>query len=112
MQTGGPIQERRQGPRTTVSPSPECLLEVRARVRMIDISLTGTLLATPVPLPVGTQAHLRSNVGPSSFAPAVQVRRFGDVLGRGATGGIGVMFTSMDDRSRRSLEDFLRKATV
>jgi hypothetical protein len=90
----------------------ECVLEVRTRVRLVDISLTGTLLATELLLPIGTRAHLRSNVGASSFTPAVQVRRVADAPARGTGDRLGTVFTTMDDRSRRSLEDFLRKATL
>ena len=105
-------RERRQGPRVEGRPSTECLLEVRTRVRLVDISLTGTQLATELPLPAGTRASLRSNVGASLFTPAVQVRRAAGTPAPTAGGGLGVMFTTMDDRSRRSLEEFLKKASL
>lgn len=112
MQAEERTLERRRGPRAEGPSSAECLLEVRTRVRLVDISLTGTLMASEVPLPIGTRAHLRSNVGASSFTPAVQVRRVADAPARGTGDRLGAMFTTMDDRSRRSLEEFLRKATL
>jgi c-di-GMP-binding flagellar brake protein YcgR len=111
MQAEDRTRERRRSPRVEGPASAECLLEVRTRVRLVDISLTGTLMAAEVLLPIGTRAHLRSNLGVSSFTPAVQVRRVADAPARG-TGRVGAMFTTMDDRSRRSLEEFLRKATL
>lgn len=112
MQTEQRTRERRRSPRAEGPATAECLLEVRTRVRLVDISLTGTLMTAEVPLPIGTRAHLRSTVGVSSFSPVVQVRRVADVSARGTGGRVGAMFTTMDDRSRRSLEEFLRKATL
>jgi hypothetical protein len=112
MQAGERRVERRRGPRAEGSPTAECLLEVRTRVRLVDISLTGTLLSAELRLPIGTRAHLRSNVGASSFTPAVQVRRVADAPAAGTGDRLGTVFTTMDDRSRRSLEEFLRKATL
>jgi hypothetical protein len=39
-----PSADRRRLPRVTVEQNLECRLEVRTRVRLLDISLTGTLL--------------------------------------------------------------------
>ena len=109
--TAGDAPDRRQQPRA-MPPEPfECRLEVRARVRLVDISLTGAMLATDVPLPIGTPGQLRSNVGVTAFAPAVQVRRIAAPAGRASGAAVGAMFTSMDERSRRSLEEFLKKAS-
>jgi hypothetical protein len=104
--------ERRLVPRAALPSSAECRLEVRTRVRLVDISLTGSLLATEVPLPAGTRAQLRSHVGASTFTPAVQVKRVAETAGRGDGRALGAVFTAMDDRSRRSLEEFLRKASL
>src|SRR4051794_29575534 len=105
--------ERRQGPRVQLEEGFECRLELRTRVRLLDISLTGALLGTDVTLPVGTRAHLRSAIAATAFAPDVQVRRFADVASRNAAAvGLGAVFTAMDERSQRSLEEFLRKANT
>jgi hypothetical protein len=109
MSTDG--AERRRLPRVEVEDGLECRLEVRARIRLLDISLSGALLAGEAPLPVGTRAQLRAGVGPAPFAPEVQVRRQVDRAGREANPALGAVFVGMDDRSRRSLEEFLRKAS-
>jgi c-di-GMP-binding flagellar brake protein YcgR len=110
MDAAEPIRERRQGPRAAPPASAQCRLEVRTRVRLIDISLTGALLATDVALPIGTHGQLRSSVSAATFTPSVEVRRVNDTAGHARSGGLGAMFTTMDERSRRGLEEFLRKA--
>jgi hypothetical protein len=78
---------------------------------MLDISLGGTLLAAELALPVGASAELRTGLGASSFKTEVQVRRSVGLPAGVPLNGFGAMFTTMDERSRRSLEDFLRKAS-
>jgi c-di-GMP-binding flagellar brake protein YcgR len=106
------LPERRRAPRAVLRPSTECRLEMRTRVRLVDISLTGTLLASDAPLPIGAHAQLRSKVAASSFTPAVQITRIADESGQAAGRALGAAFTAMDERSRRSLEEFLRKASL
>jgi PilZ domain len=101
--------ERRRLPRVAVGASMECRLEVKTRVRLLDISLSGALLASEAALPVGTYAHIRAGVGDVPFAPEVQVRRTVDRQRDQA--GLGAVFVGMDDKSRQSLETFLRKAS-
>jgi hypothetical protein len=98
-------------PRVSVGGGVECQLELRTRVRLLDISLSGALLAAELALPVGAPAQLRSSLGPATFAADVQVKR-NVTLSQGIPlKGLGTAFTTMDERSRRSLEDFLRKAS-
>lgn len=78
---------------------------------MLDISLGGALLAAELALPVGASAELRSGLGASAFRSEVQVRRSVGLPAGVTLNGLGTMFTTMDERSRRSLEDFLRKAS-
>jgi hypothetical protein len=112
MNFGDTTPERRHEPRVTLEAGVECRLELRTRVRLLDISLTGALLGADVTLPVGTRAHLRSAIAASAFSPDVQVRRLVDVSGRNARVGLGAVFTAMDERSQKSLEEFLRKANT
>jgi len=107
----GAFRERRQGPRAQLPPAAECRLQLRTRVRLLDISLTGVLIASDVELPVGTRAQLRSTVAAASFTPAVEVKRVADSSDRTGARALGATFTRMDDRSKRSLEEFLRKAS-
>jgi len=105
---GGP--DRRRYPRWRARDGVECQLQTRTRVRLIDISADGALLGSELPLPAGTQARLRSAIGTAPFSPAVEIRR---VAPRGADPtpiALGAIFLSMDDRSRRSLELFLKMA--
>ena len=107
----GPFIERRQSPRVPLDGAVQCRLDLRTRVRMLDISLTGALLASELPLPAGAAAEFRSGLGAAAFRTEVQVQRAVGLNAGALVNGIGAMFTTMDDRSRRSLEDFLRKAS-
>jgi hypothetical protein len=109
--TGEPTGERRQWPRATLNEALDCRLEVRSRVRLLDISLTGALVAGDVSLPIGTRARLRSGIATGTIVPDVEVRRISEPSGRIPVTGMGAVFVAMDERSRRSLEQFLRKAS-
>jgi c-di-GMP-binding flagellar brake protein YcgR len=103
--------ERRRVPRVAVDEGLDCRLEVRTRVRLVDISLTGALLASEAQLPVGTTAHMQAGVGSAPFAPDVRVQRVVDRHSRESKPALGAVFVGMDEKSRRSLEAFLRKAS-
>jgi c-di-GMP-binding flagellar brake protein YcgR len=104
--------ERRRQPRLELPDGLECRLETRTRVRLVDISLSGALLASEAALPVGTRGQLRTGVATTPFTPEVQVQR---TLGKDSRcdelQGLGTVFLDMDEQSRRSLEAFLRKAS-
>ena len=78
---------------------------------MLDISLSGALLASELTLPAGAGAEFRSGLGATAFHTEVQIQRTIGLSAGALATGIGAVFTTMDDRSRRSLEDFLRKAS-
>jgi c-di-GMP-binding flagellar brake protein YcgR len=99
--------ERRRTPRCAVRTDVRCRVEVRVRVRVVDISATGALLATELQPAVGSSALLKSGIGAGTFTSEVQVRRAATAAGSPA---LGVSFTSVDERNRRSLEEFLKKA--
>ena len=99
--------ERRLAPRINLGDGIDCRLDLRARVRLVDISFGGALLAAEFPVPVGAAAQLHSGLGGNVLRAHVQVRRTVGVPLK----GLGAMFTDMDERSRRSLEEFLRKAS-
>jgi hypothetical protein len=109
--TTGFAPERRQTARVDLGGRVECRLDFRTRVRLIDISLSGGLLAVEQPLPVGTPAHLQSGLGAGAFNAGVQVRRSVGLPAALPLKALGAVFTGMDERSRRTLEDFLRKAS-
>ena len=110
--SAGFTTERRQNHRVVLDDLVECRLELRTRVRLLDISVSGALIGAEVRLPIGTRAHLRSAITATAFAPDVQVRRHADSMARNSGLGLGAVFTAMDERSRRSLEDFFRKANT
>jgi hypothetical protein len=103
--------ERRQAPRVALASGVECRLELRTRVRLLDISVSGALLAAELAVPVGVPARLQSSLGSTAFHSDVQVRRNVPLSPGIPLKGLGAAFTSMDEKSRRSLEDFLRKAS-
>ena len=103
--------ERRQSPRVALDSGVECRLELRTRVRLLDISLSGALLAAELAVPVGSPAQLRSSLGATAFSSDLAVKRNVPLSPGIPLKGLGAAFTAMDDRSRKSLEDFLRKAS-
>jgi hypothetical protein len=103
--------DRRLQPRWRTQEGVYCQLSVRTRVRVIDISGSGVLFGSDVPLPIGTDARLRSMIGNGSFAPAIEVRRVAPSSAQ-RENALGAIFTSMDDLSRRSLENFLKLASA
>jgi hypothetical protein len=104
--------ERRQHPRLGVREGIECRLEVRPRVRLLDISASGALLATDLPLPIGSHASLRSNIANGPFSCGLEIRRHANTTWPGQPLALGATFTGMDEQSRRSLELFLKKASA
>ena len=106
-----PTAERRQAPRLAIDGQIECRLDLRTRVRLLDISLGGALLAAESTLPMGASAQLRSALGGTEVRIEVEVRRTVALPDGSPLHGLGAIFTTMDPRSRRCLEDFLRKAS-
>lgn len=102
--------ERRKTPRVAVGGGVECRLDLRSRVRLLDISLSGALLAADLAMPVGAAAQLRSGLGASPLRTDVQVRRSARLAAGVPLKGVGAVFTAMDAGSRQTLEDFLKKA--
>jgi hypothetical protein len=102
-------QDRRRSPRVLLPQDEECSLQLRTRVRLVDISASGALVESDVPLPVGATGQLRFALAGSAYAPTVQIRRRAGSPARDLN--LGAVFTSMDETSRRRLEEFLRKAT-
>src|SRR3954451_6520067 len=98
MSIGQHTPERRQTPRVAVGGDIECRLDLRTRVRLLDISLTGALLGAELAVPVGASAQLRSGLGASAFRSDVQVRRSVGLPVGVTLNCLGSMFTTMDDR--------------
>jgi c-di-GMP-binding flagellar brake protein YcgR len=105
------VQERRRGPRVNLDERFDCRFEMRARVRVVDISASGALLATDTLLPAYTMGRLKAVLAAARFSPSLEVRRNMTVPRDGAA-QLGTIFLDMDEESRKSLDEFLRKATT
>lgn len=101
--------ERRREARAAVSGDAVARFEIRARVRVLDISENGVSLSSDTRLPVGTAGHLTAIVAGANFAPEVQIRRVGESGSPERPFELGAVFVAMDPGSRRSLETLLRK---
>ena len=101
--------ERRQGPRTEVLPGPEFRLARRIRVRLVDISLGGVLVASDERLGRGTLGQLRLPLGRGRFEAAVVVKRE-EVVAEPPAVLIGTAIVSAGAASRDLLEQLLRQS--
>src|SRR5688500_17046790 len=95
------VQERRRGPRIGVGQRVDCRFEMRAKVRLLDISATGALLAADESLPVQTAGRLKAVLAASRFSPQLQIRRAAPLPRDGGV-HLGAVFVGMDDESRKS----------
>ena len=103
------IIERRRTPRIDIDVDESLRLELRHRVQLLDISQSGALLGTEADLPVGTRGQLRAGLAAVPFSTEVSVKRHHTrSLPRGQV-GMGTQFAAMDDRSRQSLDQFLKR---
>ena len=98
--------ERRRSPRVPLNQPAACTVPLRARVKLLELSLSGALVTSDLLLPPGASGHLRFAVAGSPCAGAVTVRR--SATRSGGTVELGAMFTSLDDATRRHLEAFLK----
>ena len=105
------VRERRRGPRVSLGQQVECRFEMRAKVRLLDISATGALLASEEWLPVETAGRLKAALAASRFSPQLRIRRAASLPRDGGV-QLGAVFVGMDDESRKSLEAFLKRATT
>jgi c-di-GMP-binding flagellar brake protein YcgR len=106
----GQMIERRRTPRVELLPDETVRVELRHRVQLIDISLSGALVAADAGLPIGTRGHFRAGLAATPFSAEVTVRRH-QVRPAPRRVGLGTTFSSMDEQSRRSLEQFLRRGS-
>lgn len=83
-------------------------LELRNRVKLLDISQSGAILACEAQLPIGTRGYLRTELASLPFSAEAAVTRHVKAGPRGEV-ALGTQFGSSDDRSRQHLDHFLRK---
>ena len=84
----------------------------RETVQLLDISMSGALLASPQHLGVGRRAALRTTLGGEPFDVEIQVQHVSpDVksVHEPTRFQLGVMFVSHDDPSLRCIQRFLNQ---
>ena len=69
------FQERRRTPRVAAGGQHEFRLNRRIRVRVLDISTAGALLAADDPLPVGCRGRLQISLGGAQFEGQALIKR-------------------------------------
>jgi hypothetical protein len=106
---GEEFQERRRTPRVVVDGKHEFRLGRRLRVRVVDISASGALLAAEERLPVGTSGRLQISLGGNQFEGQLQIKREQPA---GAAKGhlLGSVMTPSQPRHQEALDVFLRRA--
>jgi len=104
------IPERRANLRFVAGADAELDQPTWSTVNLVDVSTTGVLFSSPVPLDVGERGELRVRFGEGSFAAQLEVRRT-EVRKTPHLGyRAGAVFVSLDDVSRLHLEDFIGDA--
>ena len=101
--------ERRRSTRVELPVHENVTLELRHRVQVLDISETGALLGCDAAVTVGTRGKLRAGVAANIFTAQVDVKRHHPRPPVRSKVAIGTAFGSMDERSRRFLDDFLQR---
>jgi hypothetical protein len=80
-------------------------------VTISDVSASGVLFSSPMPLDSGVRGYLRMRLAGEDFQSAFEVRRSGEPADAKGGWRMGVAFGSMDERSRQSLEGLLKRQT-
>ena len=106
----GEFQERRKTPRVVVDGRHEFRLGRRLRVRVVDISASGVLVAAEDRLPVGSTARLQITLGGSQFEGQLVVKREQAAHDRSQSHLCGAVVTPAQPRHQDALEQFLRRA--
>lgn len=84
---------------------------VKHRVQLLDISLTGALIACETKLPVGTRGHFSAGLATVPFKAELVLGRVHPRPAPKGQTSLGAAFAAMDDRSRQHLEQFLRRGS-
>ena len=103
------MNERRKTPRVELRMEEICRLEQRHRVQLLDISQSGALLAIETPVPVGTTGQFRAGLAAMPFSAEVAIKRqHSRSLARKQV-SLGAQFAAMDERSKTTLDQFLKR---
>jgi hypothetical protein len=104
------FQERRRSPRLRISGKGEMYVPLKFPVRLLDISLSGALVATDVPLPVGGRGRLLASAPGGRLATAFYVSRR-RVEPAAPAGVFGAAFVDIDAHNQKCLEQLLNRAS-
>ena len=99
--------DRRRTVRVAPPKSPEIRWPAWSTVELIDISTVGVFFTSPVPLSAGDKAHLRMRLGDRSFNAEIEIRREHTRSVKQSGYPLGAVFTSLDEASRLTLDEFL-----
>mgnify|MGYP001191804900 CR=1 FL=1 len=105
------ILERRRTPRVPLTGDRHLAFPQALTVRVVDISNSGVLLASPQKLFVGQRVRLQATLGREPLSVEVEVRRVVDGQQDGYGRGryrVGAVFVTPDEAARRSVQQFLR----
>ena len=106
------LEERRQVSRIPIRNGYVYLKSSWSTIQLLDISLGGVLMSASRSFPVGHRAGLRTVVNGERVAVEVEIKRDDPpTSGRQGTRLVGASFVTLDERSRQSLEKFLRQRT-
>ena len=101
--------ERRKTPRVELRMEEICRLEQRHRVQLLDISQSGALIGIETAVPVGTTGQFRAGLAAMPFSAEVAIKRQHTRSLAKKQVSLGAQFAAMDERSKASLEAFLRR---
>jgi hypothetical protein len=110
-ETGAQALERRRHPRLPAPPNLELAIPIISPGDVIDLSESGALVSTTIPLAVGDRARLSMLVGREPFVAWAGVVRSeeGTRMGRTIRYHVGLVFTSIDEQNRLVLQRFVRR---
>ena len=77
----------------------------------VRLCMSGALMACAVKLPLGTRGRFHAGLSSSPFSADVVIRRHHSRSAVHAQVGLAAIFSSMDQRSRENLEQFLRRGS-
>jgi c-di-GMP-binding flagellar brake protein YcgR len=102
------FQERRRSARVSISPALPVRLNRRVRLRLVDISASGVLLACDEPLEVNSTGRLRVVLKGQPCEGSLTIVR--EHSNGGPARLFGAAINSVDEVNRTALERFLERA--
>ncbi len=98
--------ERRRGPRVNLAGEVRTERPVAISVRVLDIGISGVLLASSQPMEVGQHARISTRMGNRTIDADVVVSRVSPAGDDKGGYKIGARFVALDEETRQTLEQF------